>query len=216
MTKPIVLYGHGPTPNPIKVAIVLEELGVPFEVKSLEQGANKQEPFISINPNGRLPAIEDPNTGYNLFESGAIIEYLVDKYDKDAKLHYTTEPEKYMTQCWLHFQVSGQGPYFGQRAWFANYHSEKIPSAIERYGNEIKRVTGVVNAHLKKQGTQFLVGDKLTYADLAFIPWFNMMGWLVPEWDYKSENAEFTAWLERLTSRDSVKNVMAMPVFGRH
>ena len=66
MSKPIILYGHGPTPNPVKVAIVLEELGVPYEVK--EAADAKAEPFISLNPNGRLPAIEDPNTGFALFE----------------------------------------------------------------------------------------------------------------------------------------------------
>lgn len=66
MSKPITLYGHGPTPNPIKVAIILEELGVPYKV--IDGVEIKAEPFISLNPNGRLPAIEDPNTGFNLFE----------------------------------------------------------------------------------------------------------------------------------------------------
>jgi glutathione S-transferase len=69
MIKPIILYGHGPTPNPIKVAILLEELGVPYELKSLDFKTElKSEPYISINPNGRVPSIEDPNTGVNLFE----------------------------------------------------------------------------------------------------------------------------------------------------
>jgi glutathione S-transferase len=70
MTKPIVLYGQGATPNPIKVAILLEELGIPFEVKAVgfATGALKTEPYISLNPNGRVPAIEDPNTGISLFE----------------------------------------------------------------------------------------------------------------------------------------------------
>ena len=69
MTKPIVLYGHGGTPNPIKVAILLEELGIPFEVKALDMKTElKAEPYLSINPNGRVPSIEDPNTGVKLFE----------------------------------------------------------------------------------------------------------------------------------------------------
>lgn len=69
----------------------------------------KQEPFVSKNPNGRVPAIEDPNTGITLWESGAILQYLVDKYDKDGKISYTSEPEKYYLNQWLQFQMSGQG-----------------------------------------------------------------------------------------------------------
>ena len=80
--------------------------------------AIKEEPYISVNPNGRVPAIEDPNTGVTLWESGAIIEYLMDTYDKDGKLHYTNSPEKFTQLSWMHFQMSGQGPYFGQKAWF--------------------------------------------------------------------------------------------------
>jgi glutathione S-transferase len=69
----------------------------------------KKDPFESINPNGRVPAIEDPNTGMKLWESGAIIEYLLETYDKENKLSYTKSPEKFETKCWLHFQMSGQG-----------------------------------------------------------------------------------------------------------
>lgn len=78
----------------------------------------KKSPFESINPNGRVPAIEDPNTGTKLWESGAIIEYLLETYDKGHSLSYTSGPERWEQRCWLHFQTSGQGPYFGQRAWF--------------------------------------------------------------------------------------------------
>ncbi|KAF2103055.1 glutathione S-transferase [Rhizodiscina lignyota] len=213
MSKTITLYGHGPTANPVKVAIILEELGLPYEVKA--PADIKAEPFISLNPNGRLPAIEDPNTGFNLFESGAIIEYLIRKYDTDAKLQYTTEPENFLTQSWLHFQMSGQGPYFGQLAWFKVFHKEQLPSAIERYGNEVKRVTGVIDAHLKKQKTKYLIGDKLTYADLAFVPWFNALGFILPEFDWKKETPEFAAWFEGLLSRQSVQTVLAKPEFQR-
>ena len=107
--------------------MVLEELGLPFETKFLDFGSVKQEPYTSINPNGRVPAIEDPNTGLKLFESGAIIEYLIEQYDKSNKLSYNEIKEKYLTKCWLHFQMSGQGPYFGQKAWFTMFHAEKTP-----------------------------------------------------------------------------------------
>ncbi|KAK0256157.1 glutathione S- transferase, nitrogen catabolite repression regulator, partial [Friedmanniomyces endolithicus] len=115
--------------------------------------AIKQEPYISLNPNGRLPAIEDPNTGLVLWESGAIVQYLVEQYDKDAKLRYTTFAEKWQQEAWKIFQVSGQGPYFGQLMWFKVFHSEKLPSAVDRYTNEAKRVLGVIDAHLKKTKT---------------------------------------------------------------
>jgi glutathione S-transferase len=76
----------------------------------------KKPPFEKINVNGRVPAIEDPNTGITLWESGAIIEYLVDTYDKKLSLSFDTSPEKYLVKQWLYFQMSGQGPYFGQGA----------------------------------------------------------------------------------------------------
>jgi len=218
MTKPITLYGHGATPNPVKVAIILEELGIPYEVKSIDFKTElKSEPYISINPNGRIPSIEDPNTGVTLFESGAIIEYLVETYDKENKLQYLTSPEKWLTKSWLYFQVSGQGPYFGQYAWFVHFHPEKnITSAIDRYGNEIKRVTGVLNAHLKKEGTPYLLGDKVTYADLAWVPWQKDYASFMTDWDYETELPEFTAWNKRLLERPSVKRVLAHKDFQRH
>ncbi|KAH7061319.1 glutathione S-transferase [Macrophomina phaseolina] len=215
--QPLLLYIHGPSPNPVKVAILLEELELPYDTKTLDFATElKAEPYISINPNGRVPALEDPNTGVKMFESGAIIEYLIDTYDKDAKLHYTTSPEKWLEKSWLHFQMSGQGPYFGQKAWFAHFHHEKLPSAIERYDKEIKRVTNVVNHHLKKSGTPYLVGDKLSYADLAWVPWSNAYGFLIPEWDWQTECPEFAAWHKRLAERASVKKVMAKEEFQKH
>jgi glutathione S-transferase len=128
------------------------------------------EPFESVNPNGRVPAITDPNNSdISLWESGAIIEYLLATYDSSNSLSYTSSPNKFLTQSWLHFQTSGQGPYFGQRA------EEKPQSVLDRYGAEIWRVTGVIEAQLKKNG-DWLVGDKCSYADLAFVPWY----WLCP------------------------------------
>lgn len=78
----------------------------------------KNSPFERLNPNGRVPAIEDPNTGLTLWESGAIIEYLLENYDHDDSLSYASGKAKWEQRCWMHFQTSGQGPYFGQRAWF--------------------------------------------------------------------------------------------------
>ncbi|KAL1639649.1 hypothetical protein SLS58_007708 [Diplodia intermedia] len=216
--QPVVLYSHGITPNPVKVAIILEELELPYECKAIDMNTElKAEPFISVNPNGRLPALEDPNTGVKLFESGAIVEYLVATYDKENKLHHTSSPEQWLEKSWLHFQMSGQGPYFGQRVWFMKYHAEKLPSAVERYGNEIKRVTGVIDAHLKKQGTPYLLGDKISYADLVWVPWqslYPIFG--IDGWDWKTEYPSFAAWNERLAERPAVKKVYAKEEFQMH
>ena len=104
--------------------------------------------------------------------------------------------------------MSGQGPYFGQKAWFSNYHAEKLPSAEARYENEIKRVLGVIEAHLKKTGGEYLVGDKCTYADLAWVTWDSLVGWLVPGLDVQKEFPVFAKWNERVTSRPAVKKVL--------
>ncbi|OJD30524.1 glutathione s-transferase [Diplodia corticola] len=207
--KPIVLYSHATGPNPWKVAIILEELQIPYETKFLEFPEMKQEPYESINPNGRVPAIEDPNTGIKLFESGAIIQYLIDQYDPTNLLHSPTAPAKYLEQSWLHFQTSGQGPYYGQKAWFTYFHPERdLASAIDRYANEIRRVVGVIDRHLRKQGTAYLVGDAApSYADLAFVPWHMALGFLVPGWDYAKDFPVFAAWNARLMERPAVRKV---------
>lgn len=123
-------------------------------------------------------------------------------------MHHTSPPEKYLELQWLHFQMSGQGPYFGQKAWFSNYHAEKVPSAEDRYAKEISRVLGVIDAHLTKQKTEYLVGNKVTYADLAWISWNSLLGWLVPDLDVAKEFPAFAAWNQKLLSRPAVVKVL--------
>lgn len=142
-------------------------------------------------------------------QTGAIFEYLIETYDTEHRFSYTTSPEKYLTSQWHFFQVSGQGPYFGQRAWFKMFLHEQLPSAIERYGNEIKRVLGVINDFLKKQGTPYLVGDKCTYADLAWVPWDSYVPALMPELDVDKEFPIYAAWHKRVTERPVVKKLLA-------
>ena len=100
-------------------------------------------------------------------ESDAILTYLVDKYDPAHKVSAASEGDKYHQLQWLFFQASGQGPYFGQAAWFSYFHEEKIPSAIERYKKEIQRVWSVLESVLKEK--EWLVAGKCTVADLSFI-----------------------------------------------
>jgi len=88
---------------------------------------------------------------------------------------------------------------------------------VERFQKEIKRVVGVIDAHLKGKGTPYLIGDKVTYADLAWIPWFNLATkMLVPDWKYQEEFPQFDAWLTKLGDRDAVKKVYANPTFQHH
>lgn len=203
--KPILLYGHKGGPNPGKVAIVLEELGVPYKLTFPEV---KGESYLKINPNGRVPAIEDPNTGITLWESAAIVNYLIENYDKDGKISYKTSPEKYYQDQWVSFQISGQGPYYGQAAWFHNFHPEKVQSAIDRYVGEIGRVASVLDSWL--QNHEYLVGDKCTYADLMFVKWAIIAPFLTGGKDVTSQYKSYTAWIEKLKSRPAVSKVLDM------
>lgn len=104
--------------------------------------------------------------------------------------------------------MSGQGPFFGQKGWFSNLHPEKIPSAIERYSKEVMRITGVIDAHLGKQNTDYLVGDKITYADLMFVPFYKLVpGFVGPEMDLTGFK-NYTAWFSRMLARPIVSKVM--------
>jgi glutathione S-transferase len=210
--KPIVAYGKA-GPNPPKVIMVLEELQLPYHAEATQFTDLKKPEFLAINPNGRMPAIHDPNTDITLWESGAIIEYLVEQYDTERKISFEKgSKEYYLAKQWLFFQVSGQGPYYGQAAWFTKYHPEQIESAKERYYAEIKRVTGVLEGHLAKQDKggdgPWLVGGKFSYADLAFVPWQQMAMAFFAEQVDLSEFKEVKGWLERLMARPSIGPVM--------
>ncbi|KAI9714573.1 MAG: hypothetical protein M1812_006378 [Candelaria pacifica] len=212
--KPIKIWGQG-GPNPPKVNIIMEELGLPYEVKAVPFSEIKNAEYVAVNPNGRIPAIQDPNTGITLWESGAIIEYLIERYDTKHHLSFAPgTPESYHAKQWLFFQVTGQGPYYGQAVWFQKYHSEKLPSAIERYHKEINRVSGVLEERLAQQkrvegaGTEgpWLVGDKFSYADIAFIPWQWGAGRMFEKNEYDVDNfPNVKEWLNRMTSREAVK-----------
>ncbi|KAL7006434.1 glutathione S- transferase, nitrogen catabolite repression regulator [Cystobasidiomycetes sp. EMM_F5] len=177
MASQFTLYSHAGGPNGWKVAIILEELGLTYETKFLEFGSTespnglKSDTYLKINPNGRIPALIDHrNNDFVIWESMACILYLLEKYDKEGKISVTGE-DHFKQYQWLAFQISGQGVPFGQAAWFQYFHKEKLPSAIERYQNEIVRVLGVIELHLKQTGQNFLLGEKATASDLAFITW---------------------------------------------
>lgn len=217
--KPIRVWGQG-GPNPPKVAILLEELGLPYEVTPTEFSDVKKPEYLAINPNGRLPAIHDPNTNLTLWESGAILEYLIERYDTTHKLSFPPgSNESYHAKQWLFFQVSGQAPYYGQAAWFKKYHPEPVPSALQRYVGEIHRVTGVLDGYLAKQhveagsGGPWLVGGRISYADLAFVSWQNIISMVIGSDEFNPNDfPHVKKWLDTMTSRVAVKTVLeSMP-----
>ncbi|KAI0702243.1 thioredoxin-like protein [Earliella scabrosa] len=176
--KQFTLFTHIGGPNGWKAAFILEELGLSYESVFLDfgKGEQKASSHTQYNPNGRIPTLIDHANGdFAVWESNAIMLYLVDKYDKEKKLALTgdKEEEKYQLLQWLFFQASGQGPYFGQAVWFMKYHSEQLPSAITRYQNEIQRVFSVLDTVLAKAPGGYLVGGKCTVADLSFVTWNN-------------------------------------------
>ncbi|KAH8920385.1 glutathione S-transferase [Atractiella rhizophila] len=209
-SKDITLYSHTNGPNPWKVAIVLECLGLSYEHKFLvfEKGEHKVPEFTNINPNGRVPAIIDHKNGdFQLWESNAIVLYLIDRYDKEHKISASTPEEKAIQNQYLFFQASGQGPYFGQWVWFKHLHQEKIASAEERYKNEIRRVLGVLDGILANR--EWLVGSKCTVADLSFLLWNHLplyMDKVVNDVDTQFQNV--TMWHNKMLQMPQVKKVL--------
>lgn len=210
--QPITIYGKL-GPNPPKIRMICEELDIPYTLIDTQFPDLKSPDFLAVNPNGRIPAIHDPNTSLTLWESGAIIEYLVEKYDTQHKLSFPVgSNEAQLARQWLFFQVSGQGPYYGQAIWFTKYHSEQIASARERYYREIERVTGVLDKHLKGQEKgedgPWLVGGKFSYADLSFVPWQQYIVAILGEHFDLSKYEEVRGWMDRLKAREAIKKVV--------
>lgn len=206
--KPIILYSHATGPNPWKVAMILNELNIPYESKFLQFPDMKKPAYESVYINGRVPAIEDPNTGITLGESGAILEYLVETYDKQNTISFQPgTPDYYAAKQWLHFQMSGQGTYFGQAVWFTRFHPEKLESARVRYVNEVRRVSDVLNRAL--QGKEYLVGGKFSFADAAFVPWYGIVPAVTGDaFDLEKDFPNLNAWLNRVKARPAIAKAL--------
>jgi len=195
------------TPNGIKVSITLEELGIPYKTTKIDISTmvQKEQWFLDINPNGRIPALTDTFTDgktINIFESGSIQLYLVDQYDKDYKISYPKNTREYYEMTnWLFFLNGGVGPMQGQANHFTRYASEDIPYGINRYQNETRRLYGVLNTHLEKSTSGYLVGDRCTIADIAHYGWVASAFWAGV--DIK-EFPALEAWEERMTSRPAL------------
>ena len=160
------------TPNGYKASIMLEEVGLPYEVQPVDIGKGEQfEPdFLKISPNNKIPAIVDTDgpggRPISVFESGAILFYLA---RKTGKLLPPDERGITAVMEWLMFQMGGLGPMAGQAHHFRHYAKTQLPYAIDRYTSEVKRLYGVINHRLEE--TPFLAGSKYTIADVASFPW---------------------------------------------
>ncbi len=206
MTRPIELW-YWPTPNGWKVSIALEEMGLPYEMKPVNIGVGEQfaPEFQKISPNGRMPAIVDPDgpdgMPLSIFESGAILQYLGAKsgkfYPRDAR-------GKAEVDQWLFWQVGGLGPMAGQTHHFRQYASaiardqRHLAYGVNRYTNETHRLYGVMDKRLADR--EYLAGE-YSVADMAAWPW------ILPELQGQSidEFPNLKAWLARVGERPAVK-----------
>jgi GST-like protein len=163
------------TPNGWKISIALEELALPYSVRpiALSQLEQKEEWFLKINPNGRIPAIIDHDNGnLAVFESGAILIYLA---EKTGQLLPTEVKARSRVLQWLMFQMGGVGPMMGQATVFFRYAPEKIPYAIDRYQREARRLFEVMERQLA--GRQYIAGGDYSIADIALWSWASRFAW---------------------------------------
>ena len=173
----IDLYTWG-TPNGRKVSVMLEELGLPYNVFPINIMKDEQfDPdFLKISPNNKIPAIVDhegPNgEPISVFETGAILIYLADKTDR----FLPKEPKAYYdVMQWLMFQMGGVGPMLGQAHHFRRFAPEQIPYAVDRYTNETARLYGVIDRQVADH--EWLAADDYTIADIATFPWIARHEW---------------------------------------
>jgi GST-like protein len=205
-----------PTPNGVKVSIMLEETGLPYEVHLVSFDTNDQmsPEFLSLNPNNKIPAILDPNGPAGkplpLFESGAILVYLA---DKTGQLMPTDAAARYETLQWLMFQMSGIGPMFGQVGFFHKFagkdYEDKRPR--DRYVSESRRLLGVLDQRLVNRA--WIMGDTYTIADIATFPWVrNLIGFYgAGELVRIAEFPNVTRVLDAFVARPAVKRGLEIP-----
>jgi len=194
-----------PTPNGWKASIMLEELGLPYEVHPirLDKLEQKEDWFLKICPNGRIPAIVDRAADdFAVFESGAILIYLA---EKTGKLLPAEAKARSRVMQWLMFQMAGVGPMQGQANVFFRYAPEKIQFAIDRYQHETRRLYEVLDAELADH--EFLAGD-YSIADVATWPWVSIHGWAGVEVEGL---ANLQRWIEAVGKRPAVQKGRAVP-----
>lgn len=191
-----------PTPDGYKVSIALEELGLPYEVRSLDLagGEQKRAAFLKLNPNGKVPALLDD--GHAIMESGAILIWLAEKTGQllPADRHARSEALQ-----WLMFQVGGVGPMMGQANLFVHYWPEKLPAVIARYQNEVRRLFAILDARLAAGA--YLAGE-YSIADIAHFCWVRTASWSGVE---LAPFPNLMRWKQAIAARPAVERGLNIP-----
>ncbi|MBN3921983.1 glutathione binding-like protein [Nostoc sp. NMS4] len=192
------------TPNGRKASVMLEEVELPYNVHKIDITQQQQftPEYIAINPNSKIPAIVDQETGIKVFESGAILIYLA---EKTGKLLPTEQKSRFQVLEWLMFQMAGVGPMFGQLNHFKRFAPEKLPYAIERYEKETLRIYGVLDKQL--QDNEFICGD-YSIADVATYPWvaiYEFQGLTLDNYP------NVKRWVDMVQQRPAVQRGMQVP-----
>ena len=195
------------TPNGRKVAIALEEMGLPHKVFPIDINKDQQftPEFLAVSPNNKIPAIVDHDTGIHLMESGAILMYLA---EKTGQFWPQTPAEKWRVAEWLMWQMGGVGPMLGQVHHFVRFNQGKAPYAEERFVKEAGRLYGVLD---KRLGEAEFVGGDYSIADMAIFPWIARF-----EWQTMDLNAfpNVKRWYLAIAGRDAVKRSYDTPATG--
>ena len=192
------------TPNGRKVSILLEELGIDYNVHSINIGKDEQHSpaFLKISPNNKIPAIVDHDTGVSLMESGAIMVYLAEKHGRFLPEGQAARAE---VMQWLMWQMGGFGPMAGQAHHFLHFNPGKAAYAEERFGAEVKRLYSVLDKQL--EGRDHICGE-YSIADMACWPWVSRYEWQqIDLADYPNVRA----WYQRLRAREAVQKGYHVP-----
>jgi GST-like protein len=205
-----------PTPNGVKVSIMLEETGLPYEAHLVDitKNENYQPEFVALNPNARIPAIIDPHgpggQPLALFESGAILLYLA---EKTGQLLPADPARRYECIQWVFFQMAAIGPMFGQVGWFHKFAGRELEDKrpLERYRAESERLLRVLDARLA--GRQWIMDDEYSIADVATLGWVrNLIGFYgARELVHYDSLQHVPAWLDRCLARPAVQRGLAIP-----
>jgi len=196
-----------PTPNGHKASVTLEELGLPYEVHPIDLSKNeqKEEWFLKLNPNGRIPVIVDRDADdFAIFETGAIMIYLA---EKTGRLMPTDVKGRSRTIQWLMFQMGGIGPMMGQANVFFRYFPEKIQPAIDRYQNESRRLFEVLDRGLSE--SEWLAGSEFTIADIANWCWVRTYKWSGVSVDGLPN---VRRWLDAIKERPACRRGVEVPI----
>lgn len=201
----ITFYAHG-GPNPHKVAIALEELGLPYrsEIVDTKSGGQFEPGIVALNPNSKVPVIIDEETGTTVYESNAILLYLT---EKTGRLFPTTGPERWEGLQLLFLQAASMGPMWGQRAHFSLFATEKSASAVERYIAEGHRVEAVLDRLL--DGREHFLRSGYSIVDIAMFGW----AWCAVHQGFElTDHSNLQTWFDRVAARPAVQKGVTVPL----